>query len=291
MQKLTCEQIGILWITSASIAYGMMPIWSVFVQDSGISTEYLLLFRFICTALLLFSWSIYKKISLKLPMPYLFKFLFLGGVLYIVQSFAYLDSLRFIPASLSVLLYHIYPAIVALIAIFFLKDKITPKMLFCLITSFIGLVVILQPSSYLALNFYGIFLSLVGALFYGLYVIFSKNLAQKFSSIVCSFYVCLFASLAILCYIVIDLPNLQNIKANGILALLGLTFVSTLFPMIAYFLGMSKIGVTKTAILGMIEPLVGVLLSLWILGESLTLIQCLGACLIFFGSILLFIKH
>ena len=47
MQKLTHEQIGILWITSASIAYGMMPIWSVFVQDSGISTEYLLLFRFI----------------------------------------------------------------------------------------------------------------------------------------------------------------------------------------------------------------------------------------------------
>ena len=61
--------------------------------------------------------------------------------------------------------------------------------------------------------------------------------------------------------------------------------------MIAYFVGMAKIGVTKTAILGMIEPLVGVLLSLWILGESLTLIQCLGACLIFFGSILLFIKH
>lgn len=291
MQRLHQDQIGILWVVGASVAYGIMPIWSVFAQYNGISTDVLLFFRFACSALLLFAWALYKHISLVLTKRAYVRFFFLGGVLYSIQSFAYLDSLRFIPASLSVLLYHIYPMIVALIALIFFKEKITLKMLLCLVMCFGGLAIILQPSSHWTLNLYGIVLSLVGAIFYGLYVIFSKNLAREFSSVVCSFYVCLFACLMIGCYTFANPPNTHIIQLNGIFALFGLTFVSTLFPMIAYFLGMPKIGVTKTSILGMTEPLVGVFLSLWLLDESLSALQYMGAFLILFGSVLLFIRR
>ncbi len=291
MQKLSQEKIGILWIISASVAYGIMPIWSVIAQKNGIPTDFLLFFRFLCTAFLLALWALYRQISLNLTPSQYLKFFFLGGILYIIQSFAYLDSLRYIPASLSVLIYHIYPIIVALIALIFLKHKLQATTILSLFLCFVGLAVILKIPKELELSIYGVILSFIGALFYGLYVIFSKSLTKSLSSVVCSFYICLFAALVILGFMIPNPPQFDEFHSNGILALLGLTFASTLFPMMAYFLGMPKISVTKTSILGMIEPLVGVLLSLWILDESLSLLQYSGAFLILFGSIILFLKR
>lgn len=72
--------------------------------------------------------------------------------------------------------------------------------------------------------------------------------------------------------------------------MLALAIFSTLFAMVAYYLGMPKIGITKTAILGMIEPLVAVMLSICILGESLSILQYTGAFLIILGSLLLCVK-
>lgn len=291
MHKLSNEQIGILWIIGASIAYGIMPIWSVISQNNGISTDFILFFRFLCSAFLLFLWALYKQISLKLTKLQYLQFFFLGGILYIIQSFACLDSLRYIPASLSVLIYHIYPIIVTLIALIFLRQKLQAKTLFSLFLCFAGLAIILQPQKDLELSVYGVILSLIGALFYGLYVVFSKSYTSNLSSVVCSFYICLFAALMILGFMIPNPPQFDNFNLNGILSLLGLTFISTLFPMMAYFLGMPRINVTKTAILGMIEPLVGVLLSLWLLGENLNLLQYFGGFLILFGSLVLFIKR
>lgn len=289
--KLQNEQIGALWISSASIAYGIMPIWTVLAQKNGFGSDFILFFRFFFSALLFLTWIKFKKIPLKLPKIKLWHFFILGGILYVVQAGAYLESLRFIPASLGVLIYHIYPIIVALIAIFFLKDSLKAMTILCLILCFVGLVFILQIPKDLTLDYFGVVLSLIGALFYALYVIFSKSITFGISSVVSSFYICLFASLVMfLIFIFKGGIEPASINAVGIFSLLGLTFISTLFSMMAYFLGMPKLGVTKTAILGMIEPLVAVLLSLLILGESLNLWQWGGAFLIIFGSLLLFIK-
>ncbi|CAM2833681.1 DMT family transporter [Helicobacter burdigaliensis] len=289
--RLNTEQIGVLWISSASIAYGIMPIWTVLAQKNGFGSDFILFFRFFFSALLLLAWIRFKKIPLKLPKIKLWHFFFLGGFLYTAQAGAYLESLRFIPATLSVLIYHIYPIIVALIAIFFLKDRLKFSTLLCLVLCFLGLVLILQIPQNLTLSYFGIALSLIGALFYALYVIFSKNITFGISSVVCSFYICLFASFVM--FIIFTFKGgiePASINSLGILSLLGLTFISTLFSMMAYFLGISKLGVTKTAILGMIEPLVAVLLSLIILKESLNLWQWSGAFLIIFGTLILFIK-
>lgn len=285
------EQIGILWISSASIAYGIMPIWTVLAQNNGFNSEFILFFRFFFSAILLLVWIYFRKIPLKLPKLKILHFFILGGIIYVAQAWAYLESLRFIPASLSVLLYHIYPIIVALIAIIFLKDRLKPTTLVSLLLCFLGLVLVLKIPQNLTLDYFGVVLSLIGALFYGLYVVFSKQIASGISSILCSFYICLFASLVMFAsFILTGDINIDSINYIGITSLLGLTFISTLFSMMAYFLGMSKLGVTKTAILGMIEPLVAILLSLIILDERLNLWQWSGAILIVFGSLLLFIK-
>lgn len=288
------ERIGAFWIISASVAYGLMPIWTVVGQENGLTTEFILFFRFGTTSALLLALALLKRISVRLPKAKLLQFLFLGGALYTIQSFAYLESLKHIQAALSVLLYHIYPVIVTFSALVFFKERIQTKTLLALALCIVGLIFILQIPHSVTLNHLGVALSLVGALFYGLYVIFSRNITRDCHSIIASFYVCLFAAFAMffgVLYSPLGIPNLLEISLSGIAVLLGLTLFSTLFAMLAYFLGMPKIGIAKTAILGMIEPLVAVVLSLWILGESLSALQYFGAFLILFGSLLLCIRH
>ncbi|MBX7491471.1 DMT family transporter [Helicobacter sp. Faydin-H64] len=288
------EQIGALWMVSASVAYGFMPIWTVLGQNSELTTDFILFFRFACASALLFLLSRFEKIPILLPKRKILEFLFLGGILYSVQSFAYLDSLRYIQTALSVMLYHIYPVIVTLVALMFFKEKIQLKTLLALVLCIIGLVVILQIPKDITLNHLGVTLSLIGALFYGLYVIFSQSITRNCHFLVASFYVCFFSSIAMFLSMLRaheTMPNLFEIPFIGIFALLALTIFSTLFAMVAYYLGMPKIGITKTAILGMIEPLVAVVLSIWILGDTLSALQYFGAFLIIFGSILLCIRR
>ncbi|TLD79880.1 DMT family transporter [Helicobacter sp. MIT 11-5569] len=288
------EQIGALWMISASVAYGFMPLWTIIGQKSGLTTDFILFFRFACTSTLLLIFIMLNKISIALPKRRILEFIFLGGILYSIQSFAYLDSLKYIQSALSVMLYHIYPVIVTLVAIVFLKEKIQLKTLVALALCTIGLIIILQIPKDIALNYLGVTLALIGALFYGLYVIFSQSITRNCHSLVASFYVCSFSSLAMLASMLKaheSIPNLLEIPPIGIFALLALTIFSTLFAMVAYYLGMPKIGITKTAILGMIEPLVAVILSIWILGESLSSLQYFGAFLILFGSFLLCLRR
>nr|WP_248613366.1 DMT family transporter [Helicobacter winghamensis] len=293
-QALNKEQIGALWMVSASVAYGFMPIWTVLGQNSGLTTDFILFFRFACTSALLLALARFERVSILLPKRKILEFVFLGGILYSIQSFAYLDSLKYIQTALSVMLYHIYPVIVTLVALVFFKEKIQSKTLLALALCTIGLVIILQIPKDITLNYLGVALSLIGALFYGLYVIFSQSITRNCHFLVSSFYVCFFSSLAMLFSMLKaheSIPNLFEIPPIGIFALLALTILSTLFAMVAYYLGMPKIGITKTAILGMIEPLVAVVLSIWILGDSLSALQYFGAFLIIFGSILLCLRR
>lgn len=291
---LSKEQIGVLWMVSASVAYGFMPIWTVLGQNSGLTTDFILFFRFACTSLLLLALARLEKVPILLPKRKVLEFVFLGGFLYSIQSFAYLDSLQYIQPALSVMLYHIYPVIVTLVALIFFREKIQSKTLFALALCTIGLVIILQIPKEIAPNYLGVALSLIGALFYGLYVIFSQKITNNCHFLVSSFYVCLFSSIAMLLSMLKaheSIPNLFEIPLSGIFALLALTIFSTLFAMVAYYLGMPKIGITRTAILGMIEPLVAIILSIWILGDNLSILQYFGASLIIFGSILLLLRR
>ena len=290
---LNKEQIGVLWMVSASVAYGFMPLWTILGQNSGLTTDFILFFRLACTSVLLFIFIMLNKIPILLSKRKTLEFIFLGGILYSIQSFAYLDSLQYIQSALSVMLYHIYPVIVTLIAIIFLKEKIQFKTFIALALCTIGLIIILQIPKDIALNHFGVALALIGALFYGLYVIFSQSITLNCHFLVASFYVCFFSSIAMLLSLLkshTNIPNFLEIPPIGIFSLLALAIFSTLFAMVAYYLGMPKIGITKTAILGMIEPLVAVMLSICILGESLSILQYTGAFLIILGSLLLCVK-
>ena len=72
--------------------------------------------------------------------------------------------------------------------------------------------------------------------------------------------------------------------------LAGLTFV-TVFSRITLFLGVKKIGGMQTALLGLAELLIAIIFSHILLGESLTLLQWLGAIALSLSLILVMFEN
>jgi drug/metabolite transporter (DMT)-like permease len=69
--------------------------------------------------------------------------------------------------------------------------------------------------------------------------------------------------------------------------MLGIIFISTIIPVVTFLAGLEKIGPVNAAMLSTLEPVVTVLLAMWLLGDKLLPIVLLGGGLILIAVILL----
>ena len=71
------------------------------------------------------------------------------------------------------------------------------------------------------------------------------------------------------------------------MAVLALSLLGTVLAYLTFFAGLKRIGASNTAIVSTLEPIVGVLLALMVLGESLTPLKTVGGILIIAAVLLL----
>ena len=69
--------------------------------------------------------------------------------------------------------------------------------------------------------------------------------------------------------------------------MLGIIFISTIIPVVAFLAGLERIGPINAAMLSTLEPIVTVLLAMWLFGDKLSPIALLGGGLILVAVILL----
>src|SRR5690349_3066123 len=117
-----------LMLLSAS-AFGTLAVFARLASTHGANTGTLMFLRFSISSAILIAILSRKKTRLP-PRNTLLGLAFMGGVLYVGQSFAYFSALTMIKAGLASLLLYLYPAIVTVLAVAFLKERITrPKAL------------------------------------------------------------------------------------------------------------------------------------------------------------------
>ncbi|WP_022942849.1 DMT family transporter [Psychromonas hadalis] len=97
-----------------------------------------------------------------------------------------------LPLAEATLLQYTYPVFTAVLAFFFLKEKIQRSTLICIILSLLGLVVMVMPnlstSSNIVLPWFSVFVALLGALGSAIAYVIVKRLSQSEDSSVIIFY-------------------------------------------------------------------------------------------------------
>lgn len=280
---------GILNGIIASTSYGMNPLFGLPLYAIGIGVNSVLFYRYFLAVIIYFIWlKFFKKASLKISRQEIIPLFFLG-IFFSLSSLTLFETFHYIEAGIACTILFIYPVMVAIIMSIFFKEKVTKTVIFAILLTSIGIILLYKGKPDTALSIKGILIVLTSALLYALYIVGVKNIkpVKAMNSARLSFYVMLFG---LIVYIVnlkfcTTLQMLPNLKAW--LFAIGLALFPTIISLETITIAIQLIGSTNTAILGALEPLTAIFFGILFFHEQLTLRISIGIILILFGVFLI----
>ncbi len=197
----------------------------------------------------------------------------LAGVTNGLGSLLYYLALGRLDASIGQLLYSLYPFFVAL---WLILDHQPPSRLTLLRVGLATLAVLLLTSiPKTSVDMVGVLMMVGASILYAMHLPINQRVLFELPAPTVALYTLLSMSAVVIpAYLIFD-RAWPSVNVPW-LPVAGLTFV-TIFSRIALFLGVKKIGGMQTALLGLAELLIAILFSHLLLGESLSLLQWLGA--------------
>ncbi len=191
------------------------------------------------------------------------------------------EAYKTIEISLAIVLNYLTPALTILVTPVILKQNVSFFKLGCALLALLGLAMvsgILENG--MEGDMYGIFCGIMAAVFYTAMIMFNKKL-KSIGSYDRTFVQLLSASVLVVIYslITVDMASL-NFDTTSIVLVILLGIVHTAIAFTLYFGSLAYMDAPDAALLGYIEPILGVMLSVVILHEDMGVIGWIGAAII-----------
>jgi drug/metabolite transporter (DMT)-like permease len=271
-------------LVSASL-FGLTPIFGKLAVNSGIAPLAVVGFRTVLAALLLL------LITAIINKKYLYIYpagligCGLAGFLNGVGSIFYYASLNRINASLGQLLYSLYPLFVAIVLFF---DSQPPSRLtvFRILLALIA-VIFLTNSPSGTVDIIGVIQMLLASILYAAHLPVNQRVLYDIPAPTVTLYTLIAMSLVVFpTFLIFDRTIPQAGTWWPIIGLMLVTFLARL----SLFLGIKHLGGMQTALLGLLELLVTLGLSIIWLHESLTTSQWSGAAILCLSTLLVYFE-
>lgn len=282
---------GYLFAAIAAASYGTNPIFAIPLYREGISVTSVLFMRYAMAVAIMFVATMIKSPKAFVIKPKYVGLLAFMGILMVLSSIALFESYKYLSAGIASTLLFFYPVMVAVIMAIFYKERLTKKSWACLITAFLGVVILSKNDDGGFISLLGLTLVMLSSLSYAIYLVYiNRGPMKKINTSTITFYVILGGFLVMIPYCLLDgglmLPKTTLAWINAI----GLGFFPTVISLIFTSRAIALIGSTETAIFGALEPLTAVILGILILGETLTITPAIGMILIFTSVTALMMK-
>jgi drug/metabolite transporter (DMT)-like permease len=282
---------GIAFVVASALAFGAMAILARFAFASGVDTTTLLALRFSLAAVVML--TVLRVRGLPLPRGSTLGILIaLGAAGYGGQAICYFTALKLAPAGLAALLLYLHPALVAVLAAAFLRERLTGAKLVALAVALAGTVLTVGPAisgdnSTPAPNLLaGLGFAVASAGFYAVYIIVASWVGRRADAMPMSTVVIASAAAVFLIATLIRGPQWPG-TAAGWLAVAGIALLSTVLAITLFFAGLERIGPVRASTLSTVEPLCTVVLAAWVLDESMAPVQIAGGALILAAAVLI----
>ncbi|MBR6572641.1 MAG: EamA family transporter [Clostridia bacterium] len=255
---------------------------AVFVRNISVSSGELALYRAVLATLLIGGFLLvtkqkipFKEVKKEMPL------LLISGIAMGFNWILLFQAYKYTTVSVATLSYYFAPVIVTVVCPFLFKEKLTVKQIICFVMSTLGLVLITGiGGAGEGKDFVGILFGLGAAVLYATVVLLNKFI-KNVEGIHRTFLQFLSAVLVLTPYVLMTSGvNIGNLDGIGWTNLLIVGIIHTGVTYCMYFSSLKELPGQKAAILSYIDPLVAVLISVTILGETMTLSQALGGSLI-----------
>lgn len=219
-------------------------------------------------------------------------FVFAGGLANLVLNLAMFIAFLRIEIGLSLLVFYCYPAIVAGASVLWFGDRLGALRWSALGLSMLGLVLTLTGSGNLGeLDAVGIGLSFLAAVTQAFYVLAARHGFPGIPPIEAA---ATTMGLAALGYLAIAAGTGQVVglaaplaSGDALLPVLLAGLIGAAIPTLAFITGIRLLGAPRAAILATLEPVVGIALATWLLGEQPAPLQLIGGAMILAAAVLL----
>ena len=265
-------------ITSMAVFGTLAP----FVRSISVSSGELALYRAVLAATLI---ALFLLVT-KQPIPFRsirkeVPLLLLSGAAMGFNWILLFEAYKYTTVSNATLSYYFAPVLVTLACPVLFRETLTKKQLLCFFMSTLGIVLITGTGGTGGSNhLLGILFGLGAAVLYATVI-----LVNKFIKTVDGIHRTLLQFLAAIVVLVPYVLSTGGITLGGLnapgwgnLLIVGLVHPGITYCM--YFSALKELPGQKAAILSYIDPLVAVIISVTVLGESMTIPQILGGCLI-----------
>jgi drug/metabolite transporter (DMT)-like permease len=281
------QRRGVLLLVIAAVGYAFLPIMIKWAYDAGMQPIDVLTWRFVvatpCIWLLLFATG-NARLDGRLPRLPL---LGMGVMFATVAMFAFF-ALQRIPASIFSVLLYCYPAFVALLSLF-LGERLSGRGWVALGLTLVGIILTVPnlSSDLTRGDPFGMLLALLNGAFYSVYIVWSNRLLRGQTALAQASALSITGSL--LAMLVVALFNGIHPPANpqAWITIIAMSIIATVIPIFAFYAGLHKLGAPQAAILSTLEPVIVLVLSFVLLGETMLPIQLVGGALILSSAILL----
>ena len=278
---------GYFYVICCACSFGLITTLAKISYGEGATPHTVVFFRILSTCIITGIWSFWIRSKIKSHKKNKYQFVFsttlqlkivMTGICVSVMSLGYLGSVKYIPVSLSVLLFFTFPFWVLIIN--YIIDREIPKLhkLFAFIVAFFGLALSLGPT-WEVLDLLGIVLVLCGSVASAGYIVAGSKAVQMIATPVLLFYsntLAVFLVGAVMFY-----SDTFSIN-HTILGWTGIGAVCLLFTIGQFFLfsGTKHTGSAQASLILNVEPLISIVAAIILLGEQLAMPQYIGVALV-----------
>jgi len=214
-----------------------------------------------------------------------------GGVVFGLDIAVWNLSLMKISATVSTLLANLAPVWVGLIGYFLLKKRSGKLFWIGTFVAIGGMVVLVGYQDILALKFnIGILLALLASFFYAIYILITKGVLQKISTLTFMFYNMLAASIFLLAICGIQQNNVVSFPVTAWLNFLGMGIICQLVGWITINHSLRFLESTKVSIALLGQTVIAGFWAVLFLNERLALKEIIGSVIVLVGIAITFLK-
>ncbi|MEY8000120.1 DMT family transporter [Clostridium sp. Mt-5] len=276
---------GYFYSALSAVLFGTCGIIIKIAFSEGADSINILILQYIISIpIMFFAMLLIDKNTLKIDRCDLYHTAILGVIGNTLMTVFYYRAFNYLNVSMVTILLYTYPVMVFIYSMIFEKMDLDFNKIFAIITAFIGCFLTLGLVRQVdVLSVKGCIFGFLAALFYTFMNIYSEKNMKKLNPLTMNFYSIIFSLLSLIIFRFPVSALGKGLSIKLIICIMVLAVVCEIIPLTLLYAAIKDIGSLKVSIIGNLEIPTAMLLSFFILGESMTLLQVLGAVMVIYA--------
>ena len=277
---MTVKNRARIQMAFSAAMFGTIPL---FVRNISLASWEVALYRAVIAAILIGVCLVFTRTRVPLAMIRReLPLLILSGVAMGFNWILLFQAYRYTTVSVATLSYYFAPVLVTIACPFLFQEKLTGRQILCFLLSTVGvaLIVAAGESGTAENHLLGIALGLGAAVLYA-GVVLTNKFIRNVAGIQRTFCQFLAAAVVLVPYVgLTDGFHLVGLDVTGWINLLILGLFHTGVTYFLYFSSLKELPGQEAAVLSYIDPVVAIIVSVLLLGESITVLQVAGGAMV-----------